>query len=271
MQQKRRLLKKAPFLFLLILFGSAQAKCLAPEGGEPVQVKRVIDGDTLVLQDGRRVRLIGVNAPERARDRQPGEPLAERARDVVEMFVRQTDRLMLYPGADTQDRFGRTLAHLFNSAGESLEEKMLVQGVARHLVIGRNDRFQKCLEQAEMSARQKREGLWALSFYEVREFDQGDRNLTPGFHVLQGKVASVSLLAGKNWWLDLEGGVSVQIRVADQSRFDRDLLLSLRGRRIEARGWLIDRGRGDSAKSRWLLPVSHPAAVRELPKKCTGC
>src|SRR5690606_33932738 len=159
MQQKRRLLKKAPFLFLLILFGNVQAKCLAPEGGEQVQVRRVIDGDTLVLQDGRRVRLIGVNAPERVRDRQPGEPLAERARDLVEIFVTQADRMVLYPGEDTQDRFGRTLAHLFNSAGESLEERMLAQGLARHLVVGRNDRFRKCLEQAEMRARQKREGL----------------------------------------------------------------------------------------------------------------
>src|SRR5690606_6379547 len=194
MQQKRRLLKKAPFLFLLLLFSNVQAKCLAPEGGEQVHVKRVIDGDTLELQDGRRVRLIGVNAPERARDQQPGEPLAERARDVVGMFVRQAGRLVLYPGADTQDRFGRALAHLFSSTGESLEERMLAQGLARHLVIGRNDRFQKCLESAETSARQKQEGLWALSYYEVLDVDPGDRKLTPGFHLLQGKIASVSVL-----------------------------------------------------------------------------
>jgi micrococcal nuclease len=50
---------------------SAQGAC-SPEGPlQRVGLRYVSDGDTLVLSDGRRLRLIGINTPERGRDGKP--------------------------------------------------------------------------------------------------------------------------------------------------------------------------------------------------------
>ena len=69
------LTKKAPltgafFFFWLISF-SLQAACPIPGKLPTYNVRKVVDGDTLRLVDGRSVRLIGLNAPELARKGRP--------------------------------------------------------------------------------------------------------------------------------------------------------------------------------------------------------
>ena len=45
------------------------------------------DGDTLALEDGRSVRLLGINTPETGRDGEPSEPFAEDARALLSRFA----------------------------------------------------------------------------------------------------------------------------------------------------------------------------------------
>src|SRR5690625_4153718 len=81
-------IKKAPeayalgaFFMLWLWSQPALSHCPADAEAprERVQVAHIIDGDTVRLQDGRRVRFLGVNAPEAGRDGGPDEPLAEAA------------------------------------------------------------------------------------------------------------------------------------------------------------------------------------------------
>jgi len=80
-------------------------------------VRDVIDGDISVLQSGERVRLAGINTPELRRDEQLPEPLA---------------------------RYGRTLAYLYNSAGQSLQRQLLLKGLAGVVAISPNLRRLTC-------------------------------------------------------------------------------------------------------------------------------
>lgn len=95
--------------FIAWLFASpAVALCPLPGAAQPVRVERVVDGDTLHLEDGRRVRLIGVNAPELGRRGQPGEPYGQAARRFVEQWVRDSGGdLRLLPGVERRDGHGR--------------------------------------------------------------------------------------------------------------------------------------------------------------------
>ena len=71
-----------------------------------VRVSRVVDGDTVELADGRKVRYLGINTPER------GQPFYQEATDFnAELVAGKKVRLEF--DVDTIDKYGRTLAHVF--------------------------------------------------------------------------------------------------------------------------------------------------------------
>lgn len=96
------------------------------------RVSSVIDGDTIVVQtsgETRRVRLIGIDSPELARDGRPGEFMAEQAKT----FLRETlegTRVSLKFDFEREDRYGRWLCYVFNDTGEMVNEIMLRRGLA---------------------------------------------------------------------------------------------------------------------------------------------
>jgi|SRR5690554_204432 len=258
--KKRRLLQ-APFLFLAFFLAGAYpafGDCKATRLDESVRGAQVLDGDTLRLPSGRKLRLIGVNAPE-LNVSQGAEPLASEARRFVLRFVAQADVLQLQYGAEKEDRYGRLLAHVFDGSGKSLEQALLEQGLAFQITVGRNDALQECLRSAEQSARQKQLGVWGQSYYQATP----PGILKEGFRLVRGTVQNVHLPSRGSWWLDLDSGVSLVIRPADQLQFHKADLLALQGRLIEARGWLIKRKQGAKAERRspWLMPLSHGTMV----------
>lgn len=111
-------------------------------------VARVTDGDTVVLTDGRRIRLYGIDAPEMHQP-QGTEARAFLARLVGGKEVSVTVR--------ARDLYGRTVAEL-RMGNESVNEAMVRAGYAwwyRSLA-----KREKALELAETQARMKRIGLW---------------------------------------------------------------------------------------------------------------
>lgn len=125
------------------------------------QVKAVIDGDTLLLEDGRFVRLIGIDAPETAHKDHDPEPLADEARDLLEArVVASSWSVRLAPGLVGKDRYGRTLAYVFDGSGRHLNQLMLESGLATLMVFPPNTRFIEGFQNAQRQARLERQGLW---------------------------------------------------------------------------------------------------------------
>ncbi|MOA61396.1 hypothetical protein D3C78_1865280 [compost metagenome] len=61
-------------------------------------------------------------------------------------------------------------------------------------------------------------------------------------------------------WLQLEGPLVLRIELKQLRQFDAAALQRLVGRRVEARGWVIDRARRggvNTRDSRWMLPLTH--------------
>ena len=67
------------FFVSALLAAELAAQCPAPGSTQAVRVTRVVDGDTLHLADGRKARLIGLNAPELGRRGQAAQPFARPA------------------------------------------------------------------------------------------------------------------------------------------------------------------------------------------------
>jgi micrococcal nuclease len=131
-----------------------------PANGEPVVVTYVVDGDTVELEDGRTVRYIGINAPERH------QPYFEEATGANRRLAEgETARMVL--DAQQTDRFGRTLAYLW--VGDRFVNLELVrQGYATAYTEPPNVRYSAEIIAAEQRARDAQAGLWESADVPVR-------------------------------------------------------------------------------------------------------
>ena len=127
-------------------------------------VRRVIDGDTVELADGRLVRYIGIDTPEVRRndhgtwvmDPEPyGREAAEANRRLVE-----GRRVRLEYDAQLQDRFGRLLAYVY-ADGVFVNATLIEEGFAQPMTIPPNVRFAEQFRESSRKAREHRKGLWS--------------------------------------------------------------------------------------------------------------
>ncbi len=235
------------------------AECRPPAALREAQVARVVDGDTLRLDDGRSVRLIGVNAPELGREGRPPEPLAEVAtRHLAALVAASAGRVGLVSGEQSRDRYGRTLAHAFGRDGRNWEAQQLAAGLGFAVALAPNTALAACQFAAEAAARAAGRGVWQRSpLIEATQLRRG------GFVLVRGRVMVIERNSG-GLWLQLEGDLVLQVVPQALAQFDTQALWRLQGRVVEARGWLIDRrrrGASGRGRSRWLLPLSHPAML----------
>jgi micrococcal nuclease len=239
--------------------------CPAARIDEYAVVRYVHDGDTVRLQDGRKIRLIGINAPELATDDKPAELLATDARDALRSTINAHDkRVGLVFGKQRKDHYGRTLAHLFTPEGENLQADLLEQGLAAALTIPPNDRFTDCYRQAEQAARCMHSGLWSLPDFASTQTTALDADAS-GFRLINAKVVHVSHNA-KGVWLTLSGGVLIGVHTADLAAFDETELLALKGVPVRVRGWLQPKKqRGNKHDIRFYMRIRHPAALEIRP------
>ncbi|RRJ83148.1 thermonuclease family protein [Aestuariirhabdus litorea] len=244
-----------------IAWNLAQAQSCGPEGTlERVEWQRVFDGDTLLLRDGRRVRLVGVNTPELGRDGRSDGVGARAAKAFVEQRLRGGEPLLIEPAEQPRDRYGRLLARVYlGQERRSLSELLLEQGLGVLVVVPPNERGWGCLAQAEARARARRLGVW-------RSLPSSLSGLThSGFYLLEGRVTGVNE-GGDALWVALGERLVLRFSRHDLARFPALERRLLKGQRLEVRGWVIDRqARGGKLKPghrRWMLPVRHPAMVR---------
>jgi micrococcal nuclease len=123
-----------------------------PANLDSVRVQRIIDGDTLDLSDGRRVRLLGINTPERE------EALYAEASSYLGQLV-ESKIVGLEYDQERFDQFDRTLAYIW------LEDRLVnidivLQGYASAYIIPPNERYARLLRQAEAQAQTAGIGLW---------------------------------------------------------------------------------------------------------------
>jgi len=242
-----------PALFLCLctcLPAFAHSACPPFNGGEPQQVARVYDGDTLELSDGNRVRLAGINTPELGRDDRPEEPLATQAREQLRLLLSKAGRqVRLQPAVEGRDHYGRRLAHAYSPDGANLQERLLEEGLALVYIHPPNLGNLDCYLAAETRARNRAAGLWR--HWPVAASAAHE----PGFALLRGRVERVRRTR-RSLWLELADGPSLRIAGTDLGRFDYPDPATLPGKEIEARGWLyLYRGQLN-------MRIRHPAALR---------
>jgi len=119
-------------------------------------VSRISDGDTLRCQGGARVRLIGIDAPEREQ-----KPFAESALAGLRSLVEVGDTIQLEPDVDPRDQYDRVLAYAWRS-GRMVNWRMVREGWAVPITVSPNVQYVDYFRSARDAARKDGRGLWAV-------------------------------------------------------------------------------------------------------------
>ena len=115
-------------------------------------VVNVIDGDTIELQDGSRIRYLGIDTPE------TGEPYYSEAtarnKELVEGKV-----VYLQKGKRDRDEYDRLLRYVYVE-GIFVNAELVAQGYATSYIFDPDERYSQTLVRLEQYAKMKNRGLW---------------------------------------------------------------------------------------------------------------
>ena len=217
------------------------------------KVRAITDGRSFILEDGREVRLAGIEIPLPPAQGESGAKaeagLAARAA-LESMLNAQT--VELHENGAAVDRYGRTIALAYvidDRTSHSVAHEMLARGFARvsaHVGGGR-----PCAEELwaqERAARAAKLGLWSEPYYVIVAADSGAELAAERgrFTVAEGKVWSVRESAGTiyiNFGRRWAEALTITISKRDESAFAAAGVVPkrLETQRIRARGWIEER------------------------------
>ena len=233
--------------FAVCIAGIAEAQAAdLPDGlvaDGSARVVEIIDGDTVVLDDGSEVRLVGLQAPKLALGRPDFEdwPLAGAAREALAALLLDHEVTLAYGGRRV-DRHGRLLAHLFLEDGTWVQATVLSAGMARVYSFADNRAAVPELLDLEVAARTAGRGIWAEPWYAVRGVG-GLESAIDSFQLVEGRVLAVARVKGRaylNFGTDWKSDFTLVLDEDAVRLFDAEgaVLEEFEGRRIRARGWL---------------------------------
>ncbi len=150
---KKLILLISIFLFSLSVISQSFA-------GNLFKVRWVDDGDTIVLSDGRRIRYIGINAPEVAREGKKAEPFGDKARNFNKKLVFKK-KVRLEFERERYDRYGRLLADVFVKDGVFVNAMMIGEGYAFSLHRNPNIKYNALLLSLQRKAMSEKKGIWS--------------------------------------------------------------------------------------------------------------
>jgi len=122
-------------------------------------VKRVIDGDTIELDNGIKVRYIGIDTPETKHPRKPVQYFGKEASEANKQLVLGKKVRMEYDVQKT-DKYGRTLAYVYLEDGIFVNAWLVENGYARVSTYPPNVKYQDKFRELEQKARAEMKGLW---------------------------------------------------------------------------------------------------------------
>ena len=137
-----------------------------------ISVKRAVDGDTIQLENGERVRSIGIDTPEMhesdklyrdsqrtQQDIQDIKAMGRRAYEFTKALA-EGKRVSLEFDLEKHDRYGRLLAYVYLKDGTFVNAEIVKQGYASLMTFPPNVKYADLFLKLYQEAREHRRGLW---------------------------------------------------------------------------------------------------------------
>ena len=122
-------------------------------------VRRVVDGDTFVLEGGEWIRLIGIDAPEYQPKKKHIDFFGREALEYARRLL-TGKKIRLEKDIDPTDDYGRTLAYVYLEDGRFVNLLLVQAGYAKVKYYSPNGRHYLELKQSQDKARRSKKGLW---------------------------------------------------------------------------------------------------------------
>lgn len=130
------------------------------ENLQKVKVLRVIDGDTIELENGQKVRYIGIDTPETVDPRRDLQCFGKEASLYNKTLV-EGKEIYLEKDISQTDRYGRLLRYIYlEENGISINEQLVKEGYAVASSYPPDIKYQEKLRLTEQEARNNQKGLW---------------------------------------------------------------------------------------------------------------
>ena len=247
---------------VLLAADRVKAACQLKDGGEATIVE-ILNTESLLLEDGRAIRLVGSLGPRtKTRWAQSMGLKAKIVSTLEERLLGEQVRLRL--GARERDRYGRLLTHVFLGKGDDavwIQEALVRDGLAMVYSFADNRACIRELQVVERAARAGNAGFWEQGIFRVRDAGAVETldGLAYSFQIVEGRVKDVAESRGRtyiNFGDDWRSDFTAAVSASDRKRFNGSQikLPDLEGRVIRVRGWL-ERRNGP------MIDVTHPEQI----------
>lgn len=153
-------MKKLALVVILFIFSGLAFFWYTSTKQQAFRVSEVIDGDTIILDDGRTVRYISVDAPELKKGPKGQDKcFAQEATEINRQLV-ENKRVRIETDKNEMDRFGRTLAYVYLDE-TFINQHLLEQGAAKFHLDTVNLKHQADLIAVTQKAHEDKVGLWS--------------------------------------------------------------------------------------------------------------
>jgi micrococcal nuclease len=216
------------------------------------KVAKVFDGDTIKLENGLKIRLLGINTPEVKHKNQNTEAGGESAKHWL-MDKLKNRKVRLVTDAEQTDKYKRALAHVITENKEQINVQLVALGLAAVNIYPPNLLYVDELVAAGNQAERAKLGIWQQVEYAPIPVERLDRNGHLGWLRLVGKV---SVIRSSKKYVYLEFSDRFQARIEKKWLLLFPDVNSYRGQAVEVRGWL-NKNRGG-----WSMLIRHPSAIK---------
>ena len=213
-------------------------------------VTNVYDGDTVVLEDGQRIRLLGVNTPEIESRHRQGESGGMAAKEWLQKQL-QDKKVYLEFDEEKHDRYKRLLAHIFLPDGKHLNLALVENGLAIVNIIPPNMRYADVLIKAQQQAEKQNLGVWSMTDYQAYPLSQISGN-RKGWQRVIGTPQSIKQ---SRKYTRLIFNNKVNIRIANDNLKLFPKLENYLDKSLEIRGWI------SRNKDHYSILIHHPSAL----------
>lgn len=217
------------------------------------KVEKVYDGDTVRLEDGRKIRLLGINTPEVKHRNQATQAGGDIARQWLTEKLKNK-KVRLVTDVEQNDKYKRTLGHLITENNEHINLQLVELGLAAVNIYPPNLLYVNELVEAGKRAEQAKRGIWQHEEYAVISVDRLEKSGHSGWIRLAGKVA---VIRSSRKFVYLEFNDLFQARIEKKWLDLFPDIERYQGKMLEVRGWL------NKNRSQWSMLIRHPSAIKE--------
>ena len=189
-------------------------KLSAPENAT---VKWIYDGDSLLLTDKRKIRIIGIDTPETKHHKQKAQAYGAKAREALRELLKSFNyQVTLRYGKERKDKYKRTLAHVYLPDGTNISNWLLEQGYAKILAFPPNIALADCYKKSEEIAQAQLLKIWRYKGNQIKQASSLPRRIN-GYVRLEGTISRIKRFR-KTLIMELESNSKSHIQIKIKKR-----------------------------------------------------